>query len=280
LYFRTGLHRAARKGNIDTITILQSKGVNLDAQDKDGVTALMYAAYYGHTECVKFLIEQGANVKLLDRKNRDFLRYQIAASQSQVYSVPPDDVLAPEEEQIVESGFVEEEVKVEEIQKSEENNNNLVIEDNANNDNNIFINIENNEVVSGGDEQIEEKTVVVSKENLDNEVNEEVKGEEEKAFEEHPAIVENKGEVGEEKPLENALVSKSDAKPVVQPNIQPNKNVEPEMPVRSDNANLIASNKNIIAARWFRIPFISIIFTTCAALSFVFFFKKSSYFKK
>ena len=64
---RTPLHTAAELGR-DTILrlLLDQKGVNLDATDIQGFTALHLAAIHDHLDCVSYLLERGANAQLVD----------------------------------------------------------------------------------------------------------------------------------------------------------------------------------------------------------------------
>jgi len=57
---RNGLHIAAHTGSIETIQLLVSKGVNVNAQDKDGKTPLDIAKDEGHTTIVAYLESIGA----------------------------------------------------------------------------------------------------------------------------------------------------------------------------------------------------------------------------
>ncbi len=58
----TALIHAARHGHTEIAEFLIQKGAEVDAKDINGWTALMYAAYNGHTETVELLIEKGADI--------------------------------------------------------------------------------------------------------------------------------------------------------------------------------------------------------------------------
>ncbi len=47
---------------MDIVKYLIEKGADVNAKDYYGVTALMYAALYGHLDIVKYLVEHGADV--------------------------------------------------------------------------------------------------------------------------------------------------------------------------------------------------------------------------
>ncbi|XP_058034443.1 ankyrin repeat domain-containing protein 29 isoform X4 [Ahaetulla prasina] len=56
---------AARKGNLALLQLLLNSGrVDVDCKDCLGSTALMVASYYGHKECVRELVQQGADINL------------------------------------------------------------------------------------------------------------------------------------------------------------------------------------------------------------------------
>jgi len=63
---------AAKNGNIERINTLLKEGVDINAKDARGKTALMYAALFSNTissfETVKFLLENEANPNLQDKK--------------------------------------------------------------------------------------------------------------------------------------------------------------------------------------------------------------------
>ncbi|KAJ9594080.1 hypothetical protein L9F63_014492 [Diploptera punctata] len=57
---RPPLHYAADYGQGDVIQYLLSKGADVNAKDKHGISALLAAIWEGHTDCVKLLLERGA----------------------------------------------------------------------------------------------------------------------------------------------------------------------------------------------------------------------------
>jgi ankyrin repeat protein len=54
------LRDASLEGRIDVMVAAVKDGARINAIDADGRTALMYAAFNGHTECVQWLLERGA----------------------------------------------------------------------------------------------------------------------------------------------------------------------------------------------------------------------------
>jgi ankyrin repeat protein len=60
------LNRASSKGDLSTVKKLLTEGADVNATDSSGRTALVEAAWGGHTDIVKYLIEKGANVNTGD----------------------------------------------------------------------------------------------------------------------------------------------------------------------------------------------------------------------
>jgi ankyrin repeat protein len=64
------------QSSIEIIKLLLARGASLDVQTFDyGDTALIWAIKLGHTRIAKFLITQGADLKLKDRAGRDALQH-------------------------------------------------------------------------------------------------------------------------------------------------------------------------------------------------------------
>ena len=55
------LWRVAETGDTDALAGILSRGVDVNARNQHGVTALMRAAHYGHDRMVRLLLEQGAD---------------------------------------------------------------------------------------------------------------------------------------------------------------------------------------------------------------------------
>ncbi|QQR49148.1 ankyrin repeat domain-containing protein [bacterium] len=67
--YQTDLHFAAMNNNPDNIAqLLASRLVNVNAQDRQGWTALHIAAANGYGECVFVLVQMGANRFLTTNK--------------------------------------------------------------------------------------------------------------------------------------------------------------------------------------------------------------------
>uniref|UniRef100_T1JLU3 Uncharacterized protein n=1 Tax=Strigamia maritima TaxID=126957 RepID=T1JLU3_STRMM len=58
---RPPLHYAADYGQKEVIQYLIEKGADLNSKDKHGISALLAAIWEGHTDCVRLLLQKGAN---------------------------------------------------------------------------------------------------------------------------------------------------------------------------------------------------------------------------
>ena len=83
VYKSTGgakLIQAVKDGDLQTVQDLLTSGVEGNAKDYDGKTALGWAAYKGHTEIVKLLLEKGADVNA--KTNKGITALMLAAEQN------------------------------------------------------------------------------------------------------------------------------------------------------------------------------------------------------
>ena len=71
----TALHYAAAKGNNPIVQLLIDSAANLDARSPGGVTPMMMAAQSGHIYTVKLLHDAGADSELEDRQGRTVLDF-------------------------------------------------------------------------------------------------------------------------------------------------------------------------------------------------------------
>eukprot|EP00798_Chlamydomonas_sp_ICE-L_P022789 gene22789-biopygen31438 len=63
---RTPLHNAAREGHVECIKALLDRGAEVETQDNYGRTPLQDAAWKGNVECIKALLDRGAEVNTQD----------------------------------------------------------------------------------------------------------------------------------------------------------------------------------------------------------------------
>jgi ankyrin repeat protein len=66
---------AAKKGDVPLIIELIDKGADINAPDKDGYTALMYAVRYNYVWLAKILIKAGIDVNAQDAGGRTALMW-------------------------------------------------------------------------------------------------------------------------------------------------------------------------------------------------------------
>jgi ankyrin repeat protein len=69
----SAIHFAARQGELETVQALVDAGANLDAQDQEGVNALVLATLNGHLDVAALLLESGANPDIADDWGRTVL---------------------------------------------------------------------------------------------------------------------------------------------------------------------------------------------------------------
>lgn len=101
--------KAAKKGDIDTMQKLMPK-VGINAQDSDGRTALIWAAYKGHENVVKLLLESpGININLRDRTGYSAIKAAASNGRENVIklllTIPEIDINSLNEALIVAIGY-------------------------------------------------------------------------------------------------------------------------------------------------------------------------------
>jgi ankyrin repeat protein len=74
------LLKAASNGEIEKVRSLLNKGANVNAKDKDGVTAMMWASEKGQTEIVNILLSKGAEVNAREN-NSGMTALMVAAAE-------------------------------------------------------------------------------------------------------------------------------------------------------------------------------------------------------
>lgn len=76
-YFRT-LETAIRDGDIAQIkTLLKNSRININAADADGTTPLMHAVVNASTDCVRFLLDQGADPNISNKAGATALMWAV-----------------------------------------------------------------------------------------------------------------------------------------------------------------------------------------------------------
>ena len=72
--------QAVEKGDFAVVLQLLDKGAHIDAQGKDGVTALIAASAMGKVDIVKQLLDKGASIDLKDNRGDTALNYAVMIS--------------------------------------------------------------------------------------------------------------------------------------------------------------------------------------------------------
>jgi ankyrin repeat protein len=81
---RTALLIAAEKGDAAMAALLADSGADVNARDVDGYTALMYAAYKGNLEIAELLLSHKADVHARDKDGWTALRFALLQGKTQV----------------------------------------------------------------------------------------------------------------------------------------------------------------------------------------------------
>ena len=79
------LMRAAREGHADAVKeLLTTPGIDVNAKDADGNTALLEAARLGHDRVVRVLLATGANVNARDKYGKTPLMLAVSGDHEEV----------------------------------------------------------------------------------------------------------------------------------------------------------------------------------------------------
>ncbi len=78
---------SAKWGDLDAVSSSLSSGMNPDATNAHGHTALMMAASMGHIDIVKLLLKKGANVNARDEEGKTPLMYAAERGQTDVAQI-------------------------------------------------------------------------------------------------------------------------------------------------------------------------------------------------
>lgn len=82
---RTALHKAAFWGHVDAVRyLIETCKLDLDAQDRDGDTALHDATRYGHPDVARLLLEAGADITIENGAGQDALSVAIDSDKADI----------------------------------------------------------------------------------------------------------------------------------------------------------------------------------------------------
>lgn len=77
----------ARAGSTGELLEFIDHGLSVDAQDGEGNTALMLAAYHGHAETVSALVQRGADVNLANNRGQSPIAGALFKGEDEVVAV-------------------------------------------------------------------------------------------------------------------------------------------------------------------------------------------------
>ncbi len=78
---------AAKENDLATVNDLINNGTNVGAKDKEGITALMVAAYHGNVPILEALIEAGANINAKTKKKVTVAHWGIMSKNFEVIRI-------------------------------------------------------------------------------------------------------------------------------------------------------------------------------------------------
>ncbi|CAH1796077.1 unnamed protein product [Owenia fusiformis] len=78
------LHVFAKRGNRDLVSVVLSRGVDINAVDNVGRTALHHCAFYGYAKLTRLLLENDVNMDVRDSSGKTPLMYALSRDNSDV----------------------------------------------------------------------------------------------------------------------------------------------------------------------------------------------------
>ena len=78
---------ASRQGNLEAVKLLIDKGVDVNARNRSGSSALIVAAYTNRPGVVKALLETGADTDIKNRKGLTALQAAVRAANVRVIAI-------------------------------------------------------------------------------------------------------------------------------------------------------------------------------------------------
>ena len=76
--------RAIRQGDVEAVKEHLRSGIDINALDRYGQTALMLAAHHGHAEIVRLLVEHGADLNVTAKYNLSALMLAVVAGHENI----------------------------------------------------------------------------------------------------------------------------------------------------------------------------------------------------
>jgi ankyrin repeat protein len=76
--------RAIKQGDVEAVKEFLRSGIDIDALDRYGQTALMLAAHHGHGEIVELLVEHGADLNVTAKYTLSALMLAVVAGHKNI----------------------------------------------------------------------------------------------------------------------------------------------------------------------------------------------------
>ena len=85
--FDADIFDAVEFGDLQTVQSYWTEEINIDWQDGKGMSLLMYASYYGHSDIVRFLLTKAPNLALVNHKGKTSLDIAKENQQDEIVNI-------------------------------------------------------------------------------------------------------------------------------------------------------------------------------------------------
>lgn len=81
------IHEAAENGDIGAVQSFLDSGTDVNARDRNGWTALLWASYWDYSELVEFLLSKGADIEAKDYEDNSALDWAAYRGRNKIVEI-------------------------------------------------------------------------------------------------------------------------------------------------------------------------------------------------